>query len=221
MQKLALFDLDNTLIDRLSAFHRWVAEFAARRGLTGDDASWMIALDADGSVPMAEFFGAVKERFGLPEPVEELWPAYRAELPGLVICPPEVLDGLAGLRAAGWRIGIVTNGMADNQSGKIHASGLADVVDGWAISDAEGVRKPDVRLFRIAAERCGLDLREGGWLIGDDPMNDIVGGHFAGLSTAWVDRGLIPWPVQGLQPRLTVTSAAEAIHVLLNDALQS
>ncbi|WP_336213157.1 HAD family hydrolase [Nonomuraea sp. LPB2021202275-12-8] len=119
VDKLALFDLDNTLVDRLDAFRRWVAEFADQRRLGEQDAAWMVELDADGSLPMDEFFAAVRKRFGLPAPAEVLLTAFRARMPELVVCPPEVLAGLGRLREAGWRIGLVTNGQVDNQTGKI------------------------------------------------------------------------------------------------------
>ncbi|NRQ38143.1 HAD-IA family hydrolase [Nonomuraea sp. NN258] len=192
MRPLVLFDLDNTLIDRLDGFRRWAAEFAAERGLAESDVSWLVETDADGSVPMDVFFGLVRARFGLPEPVDELWRRYRARLPYLVSCPVEVLDGLDRLRRAGWAVGIVTNGMADNQAGKIQRTGLAERVDGWAISGAEGVAKPDRRLFEIGARRCGARLAEGGWMVGDDPLKDIAGGRAAGLRTIRIDRGPAP-----------------------------
>ncbi|MFI7699182.1 HAD family hydrolase [Nonomuraea sp. NPDC049480] len=187
---LALFDLDNTLIDRLAAFERWAAEFAAERGLGPAAVEWLVETDADGSMPMDVFFGLVRERFEPAEPAAELWRAYRARLPHLVTCRAEVLDGLDRLRAAGWAVGIVTNGMTDNQTGKIRRTGLAERVDGWAISGAEGVRKPDVRLFEIGAGRCGTSLAGGGWMVGDDPDKDVAGGRDAGLRTIWIDRGV-------------------------------
>ncbi|TMR11190.1 HAD family hydrolase [Nonomuraea turkmeniaca] len=188
---LVLFDLDNTLIDRLGAFERWTAEFATDRGLGAAAVSWLVETDADGSVPRDVFFELVRARFGLAEPAEELWRSYRARLPYLVSCPDEVLDGLHRLRASGWAVGIVTNGMADNQTGKIRRTGLAERVDGWAISGAEGVRKPDVRLFEIGAGRCGRSLAGGGWMVGDDPEKDVAGGRAAGLRTIWIDRGVV------------------------------
>ncbi|MEV4013101.1 HAD-IA family hydrolase [Nonomuraea angiospora] len=208
---LALFDLDNTLIDRLAAFELWAAEFAAERGLGEGAVAWLVAADADGSLPMDAFFRQVRERFGLAEPADELWAAYRARLPHLVHCPGEVLDGLDRLRAAGWAVGIATNGMADNQTGKIERTGLATRVDGWAISGAEGVRKPDVRLFEIAARRCGTSLEPGGWVIGDDPEKDVAGGRRAGLRTIWIDRGV----TGGVVADHTVTDALSAIELLI------
>src|SRR5262245_51391477 len=121
---LALFDLDNTLIDRLAAFERWAALFAAERKLPAGATDWLVETDADGSVPMEMFFGLVRERFGLPDPPQVLWQDYRRRLPDLIYCRPEVLSGLQRLRAAGWTVGIVTNGATDNQTAKIRRSGL-------------------------------------------------------------------------------------------------
>jgi putative hydrolase of the HAD superfamily len=122
-----------------------------------------------------------------------------------------VLDGLDRLRAAGWAVGIVTNGMTDNQTGKIERTGLASRVDGWAISGAEGVRKPDARLFEIAAGRCGAPLR-GGWMVGDDPAKDIDGGRRAGLRTIWIDRGRAATEPAADQ---IVTGALAAVELLI------
>ncbi|GAA3226188.1 HAD family hydrolase [Nonomuraea helvata] len=123
-----LFDLDNTLIDRLGAFRLWAAEFAAQRGLGEEAVPWMV-----------------------------------------------------------------------------------DRVDGWAISGAEGVRKPDVRLFEIAARRCGASLHSGGWVVGDDPGKDIAGGRDAGLRTIWIDRGV----TGGVVADHTVSDARSAIELLI------
>jgi putative hydrolase of the HAD superfamily len=215
VQRLALFDLDNTLVDRLMAFRAWAAEFAAARGLGRGGVEWLVEADADGSVPMLDFFTSVRERFGLADPADELWAGYRARLPELVTCRPEVLEGLMRLRAAGWLVAIVTNGMTDNQLGKIQRTGLAGHVNGWAISGAEGVGKPDARLFEIAARRCGATLDGGGWAIGDDPEKDIAGGRGAGLGTVWIDRGT-PWPAASVAPDHAVTDVTHAVTYLLS-----
>ncbi|MGP3929612.1 HAD family hydrolase [Nonomuraea sp. KM88] len=212
---LALFDLDNTLIDRLDAFRRWTAEFASERGLGEGAASWMVELDANGSVPMETFFELVRERFRLPEPAGELWRAYRARLPQLVSCRAEVLAGLDRLRAAGWAVGVVTNGRADNQTGKLESTGLASRLDGWAISGAEGVSKPDVRLFEIGIRRCGASPAAGGWMVGDDLTNDVGGGRGAGLRTIWVDRGTVAEPSGGGADHV-VTDVVAAIDWLVD-----
>jgi FMN phosphatase YigB (HAD superfamily) len=75
---------------------------------------------------MDAFFATVRDQFALAEPVEQLWQQYRRHMPELATCRAESVDALTRLRLAGWRIGIVTNGMTDNQLGKIRNTGLAD-----------------------------------------------------------------------------------------------
>ncbi len=133
-------------------------------------------------------------------------------MPHLVRCRTEVLDGLAGLRASGWRVAIVTNEMADNQFGKIRNTGLANIVDAWALSGAEGIRKPDVGIFEIAAQRCGVTLNRGGWMIGDNLTADVAGGRAAGLCTIWIDRG--KWLDEECKADHVVTDVTQAMEIL-------
>lgn len=131
----------------------WPVEFVEVHRLGSGAVEWLVDLDGSGLAHRGEFFARVRERYGLANEVDELWAAYRRRMPHLVTCIPDLLGGLAELRASGWRVGIVTNGMADNQLGKIERTGLVDVVDGYACSGAEGARKPDRRLFEIAGAR--------------------------------------------------------------------
>ncbi|MET9679167.1 hypothetical protein [Streptomyces coeruleorubidus] len=71
VQRLALFDLDGTLVDRRLAFSAWAAEFAGERQLGGQAAGWLVAADRQGAVPRDQFFREVRKRFGLAEAAEE------------------------------------------------------------------------------------------------------------------------------------------------------
>lgn len=213
MQRLALFDLDNTLIDLDGAFRIWAQEFAEKRDLGHGAVDWLIVLDREGLPHREAFFAKVQKHFTLPDPVEELWAGYRRRMPYLVRCQPEVLAGLSELRAAGWLVGIVTNGTADNQLGKIQRTGLANTVDAYALSGIEGIRKPDTGLFEIAARRCGASIADGGWMVGDHPIADIDGGNAAGLRTIWIDRGA--WPGHEHSPDYVVTDVIHAMNILL------
>jgi HAD superfamily hydrolase (TIGR01549 family) len=68
------------------------------------------------------------------------------------------VDALRRARHSGFRIAVVSNGDARRQRAKINAMCLEDIVDGCVISGEVGVRKPDRRIFEIAAERAGADL---------------------------------------------------------------
>ncbi|MET8048766.1 HAD-IA family hydrolase [Streptosporangium sp. NPDC005286] len=212
MQRLALFDLDNTLISLDEAFQVWAGKFAAEHGLEHGAIDWLLALDRAGCPHREVFFAKVRDRFTLPEPVDELWSRYRQRMPYLVHCRPEVMDGLSRLRASGWKVAIVTNGTADNQLGKIQRTGLAKAVDAYALSGIEGIRKPDIGLFEVAAKRCGAVLADGGWMVGDNPVTDIGGGRAAGLRTVWLNRET--WSGQEHEADHVVTDVLQAMEIL-------
>lgn len=217
MQALALFDLDRTLVDSDAAFRVWAREFVVNHGLHDEALTVLFDIDASHSGPKDSFFVTVCQTFGLSIPPGQLWEQYRRRMPELASCRGEDIDALRLLRRAGWRIGIVTNGMADNQLGKIRNTGLDRLVDGWCISGDVGVRKPDPEIFRLAAERCGVSSGGGGWMIGDDLAADVAGGQAAGLRTIWLRarRGAESWPPAGSVPDVSADSVAAAVGVLL------
>jgi FMN phosphatase YigB (HAD superfamily) len=214
VQRLVLFDLDDTLVDQAGAFSQWAAGFAATYALPADAVSWLIAANHRITGPKDRLFTAIRRHFGLTPSIEVLWAQYRARMPELVQLRPHVLDGLAALRAHGWRLGIVTNGMPDNQIAKIERTGLAAHVDGYCVSGDIGVRKPDPRIFGIAAERCGSSLEAGGWIIGDSPTLDVDGGRCAGLNTYWISHKR-QWPADQPPPDRTAHDTHIAMQKLL------
>lgn len=178
MRRLACFDLDNTLIDRDGAFLAWARWWVDRAGLGADAVDWLVAHDNGGFTPRGELFSAFQVRFGVAVSVD----SYDQEHPSFTRVEPAVLEGLAALRTAGWRIAVITNGGVIQQTRKLEHTGIAAAVDYCCISEAIDVRKPDPRIFSIAAENTGAAL-DGGWMVGDHPSHDIAGGINAGLST--------------------------------------
>jgi HAD superfamily hydrolase (TIGR01549 family) len=187
MAPLALFDLDDTLIAMAPAFRRFAQDFAESFALPAGAEEWLVE-EWNPYQRRVEFFARVRERYALAEPVDDLWRLYRTRMPEFVELRDEVRAGLVALRHAGWRLGIVTNGEADNQLGKIERTGLDRLVDAVAVSGALGIRKPDPEIFRIAAEGAGCPLSDGGWMVGDNPHADVEGGAAVGLRTVWIDR---------------------------------
>ncbi|GAA1565096.1 hypothetical protein GCM10009804_22260 [Kribbella hippodromi] len=179
--RLVCFDLDNTLIDRDGAFRSWARWWTDRAGFGADAYEWLVAHDNGGYRPRAELFAGFEQRFGVRISVDE----YDRDHPTFTWVDDAVLAGLASLRAAGWRLAVVTNGAVVQQTGKLTHTGIADAVDYCCISEAVGVRKPDPRIFAIAAEGAGASLA-GGWMVGDHPAYDTAGGKAAGLTTVQV-----------------------------------
>ncbi|MEU4194297.1 HAD family hydrolase [Kribbella sp. NPDC026611] len=180
--RLVCFDLDNTLIDRDAAFLKWARWWAGVSGLDESAVDWLVAHDNGGFRPRTELFALARKRFVLAAPVEELVASYNEEHPLFTWVEPAVLDGLAELRAAGWRVAVVTNGETAQQDLKLEYTQLVDAVDHVCVSGTVGVRKPDRRIFELAAAGAGAGL-DGGWMVGDHPAYDIAGGINAGLHT--------------------------------------
>ncbi|MCZ1012653.1 HAD family hydrolase [Streptomyces lydicus] len=213
MARLVFFDLDGTLADRQSALSDAVTSLCRSHTLPPDAEQWLRTELADRA--NADDFARLREAFGLDVPAADLWQEYVDLMSAAVTCRPEVLEGLARLRAAAWTIGVVTNGAGDIQRAKLATTGLADLVDGVAVSGDLEIRKPDLRLFQLGATRCGVSLADGGWMVGDNPAGDIGGGHQAGLRTIWL-RGR-PWPDGLPAAHYVVADVADAITILLNE----
>jgi FMN phosphatase YigB (HAD superfamily) len=210
---LLLCDLDDTLVDRSRIFDLWADEFIRAHGLTPQDRAWLNELDGSGMTERVDFWTGVKTRVGLVAPVDALVADWGVNFPLRFRCDEGVLEALADAKARGWSLGIVTNGDADVQARKLAASGLDAVVDSVCISGAEGIHKPDQRLFALAAERAGAALTSG-WMIGDNPQADIAGARSAGLRTVWLSRGRI-WPIEDFEPDHQAADPAAAIkHVI-------
>jgi HAD superfamily hydrolase (TIGR01509 family) len=212
---VALFDLDNTLVDREAAFRRWAEQFAHRRGLRQEAVDWLCEADHDGYAPRPKMFAEAIEHLGLREQVEDLIAGYWHDYLAAYRPDPEVTEAVRRLREAGWRIAIVTNG-ASTQHEKIARAGLVDLVDACCVSEEVGMPKPDGRIFAEALRRLGRsdNEKEAGWMVGDAPGPDIAGGKEAGLQTIWMHRGR-SWAIPDFHPEVEVGTVELAVEVML------
>jgi putative hydrolase of the HAD superfamily len=208
---LALFDLDNTLVNRTGAMRSVVERLCAAHGVHPADVPRIAEALRERAYPAT--FATLRREFHLPSPALALWDWYVDAIAAAVTCPPEISAGLAQLRACGWTVGIVTNGATDIQRAKLHATGLDQVVDAICISDDIGSRKPEPAIFHAAADRCGLPLTEG-WMVGDNPDTDIAGAHGVGLRTIWIAAGR-EWTHDSRPADHNVADATGAVKHLL------
>ncbi|MFE6908122.1 HAD family hydrolase [Streptomyces erythrochromogenes] len=212
MQRLVLFDLDDTLIDRRRALEGALDRFASRHGLTADARASMLTLLAERA--SVDHFSMIREAHGLATCPRDLWQDYLSDMAAFASCQAGVLAGLDELMARGWRVGVATNGSADIQRAKLDTTGIVRHVHAVCISEEIGVRKPDPRLFSTAAGLCGAVPGDGGWMVGDDAVKDIAGGRSAGLATLWIGDPL-QWPTPVRTADRTAPSALLAIRLLL------
>lgn len=204
---LLLIDLDNTLIDRDAAFRRATGIFLDAHGLPASDVDTVMELDASGYTDRAVLASAIGARYGL-DPGAVLAFLRRGAREHAVITP-DTRRALLDARASGHRVVIVTNGLTDQQTGKIVNAGLDVLVDGWTVSEAVGAKKPDPAIFHAAAASIGEPL-DGAWVIGDRDDADIAGAAALGLSSVWLHLGR-EWTLPGLTPTRTAATVAEAI----------
>lgn len=123
----------------------------------------------------------------------------------------DVLPALDALEAAlpGVRFGIITNGEPEFQLGKLVRLGLEvghpGRIEHLVASGAEGVTKPDRRIFQVAVARFAADAPvSGAAYVGDRLRTDAIGAARAGLVGVWLNRsGARP-------PRPEATDAAAA-----------
>jgi putative hydrolase of the HAD superfamily len=213
--RLALFDLDNTLADRDGAFEAWARERAAE-WQPADPETALAAireLDGDGLRPRPAFLGDLRARFGLAAGVAELHAGFIAGCTARILLEPGAAEALASLRAAGFRLAIVTNG-GPTQHVKLDACGLRPLVDACVLSDEVGVRKPDPAIFALAAAAAGASL-DGAWMVGDRADADVAGAVAAGIASVWLHRGR-RWPDDlPYAPTAVAGSLAEAVREIL------
>jgi len=99
---------------------------------------------------------------------------------------PDALPALRDLRARGYRLGIVSNFEAW-LDGLLASLDVIPIVDAVVVSGAEGVEKPDRKIFDIALQRVGVPA-ERACYVGDSPHFDVEAARAAGMHALLIDR---------------------------------
>ena len=209
---VALFDLDNTLLDREAAFAGWAREFCATWGLPDGSHAELVAADDDGMRDREDMLADVRDRFGLEVPLDDLVGAYHVDYPAEFSFPDPSRAALRRLRSSGWKVAVVTNG-PKYQERKLEVTELGDEVDAVCVSAVVGSWKPDPGIFTEAARRCGCELE--GWMVGDSATADIRGGQGVGLRTIWFHRGRT-WDLDGPGPDAVAADIPSAVGIILD-----
>jgi HAD superfamily hydrolase (TIGR01662 family) len=126
---------------------------------------------------------------------------------------PSSTQVLIELRDEGYRLGLISNaGDENNVYRLIKKSNLDDFFDPILVSAAEGVRKPDTRLFEkvISAWELSADQVV---MVGDTLAEDIVGAKSAGMHQIWlkenVDTSENQILAEEIQPELIAPSLVD------------
>ncbi len=115
---------------------------------------------------------------------------------------PDVPEGVAALREAGFRLVTLSNGPASVAEALLGAAGLRDSFEALLSVEDAGAWKPTRRAYEHAARTCGTDPAEMA-LVAVHPW-DVDGAMRAGMGGVWLDRDGSPYPRVFLEPTVTV-----------------
>lgn len=104
---------------------------------------------------------------------------------------PGVLDTLAKLRKAGYRLWLLSNAQAVFTANELRLLGLGEQLDGIYLSSDYQCRKPDLRFYRTLIDERKLDVSKT-LMIGNDRQTDIAGAKAAGMATLYMHTDLTP-----------------------------
>jgi putative hydrolase of the HAD superfamily len=190
MIRAVFFDFDGTLYDRDAAIVRMAEEqFDTFRSELSVEKSvfveYVIAMDGHGHDRTPRLHHALAHILGFDDSLaERLEDCFRSRYPTYCRISEDDRNTLVSLKAAGAKLGLITNGPTIWQSRKIDSMGVAPLFDTILISEREGVEKPDPQIFHRALERCGVSARDS-MFVGDHPVVDIEGARNAGLIPVW------------------------------------
>jgi putative hydrolase of the HAD superfamily len=119
-----------------------------------------------------------------------------------------LLDRLA---CDGIAVGIVSNGAESSRRELVQRLAFDRRIRTLVSSERAGVRKPDVRIFELAARELGV-AADRCWFVGDHPVNDIQGARAAGMRAIWL-AGFHDWPSDDVET--TTISALSELGPLL------
>jgi 2-haloacid dehalogenase len=109
---------------------------------------------------------------------------------------PDVPGALARLRDGGHQLAVLTQSSADAAEAVLANAGIRNVFELVLSAPELGAFKPDDLAYKAALERAGVT---DAWFVAGHWW-DVAGAAYAGLSTAWISRTDLAYPVAMPEP---------------------
>ena len=192
--KAVLFDLDNTLLDRQTAFLQVAQAFyhsypVIRENSTREEVvSLLMSWDAFGIFPQHPFERALDAWPDIGMSTGEMMDWYYEELWKAMEPDKLALALLEDLNKEGIPWGVVTNG-GPVQHEKVKVAGLQHLAPFVIVSSDFGQEKPVPAIYHEALTALVGIPAENTLFVGDSPDTDIKGAQRVGILTAWVTLG--------------------------------
>lgn len=114
---------------------------------------------------------------------------------------PEVVAILAQLKAAGFKLAIISN--TDDAIIAGNVAQLGGHIDRVITAEQAGAYKPSPQIFRHAWKTLGIGMEDLVHICAS-PHLDLAAAHELGFRTVWVDRGTGRSPLDGFSPAAAV-----------------
>jgi putative hydrolase of the HAD superfamily len=208
--KAVFFDLDGTLLDRDASVKEFAVQQYQRhyRKLSHIPqavfTNRFIELDARGYLWKDKVYQQLEAEFTFKGTnAEDLLRDYLDYFHQTLVPFPNLAETLSKLRSMHLKMGIITNGRWDFQHASIRGLYIEDYFDVIAVSEREGISKPDRRIFQRAMARLGVMPYESVF-VGDHPVNDIEASQLCGMEAVWKrdlywGKAAVKWEIDDLE----------------------
>jgi putative hydrolase of the HAD superfamily len=229
--KAVLFDVDETLFDRILA-QKTVLELIVRQlpqVFTGYASERVLAAFLESDQLYTDMFNSGAASEGSRDKRSRLFlqllgidEKYTTTITGLYVkdyplVKAHVDDAIPVVKELSrkYKLGVVSNGFTDVQYRKLEAMGLRDLFSCVVLSEEFGIRKPDSRIFHRAASLLHVAPVECLY-VGDSYVNDVVGAKAAGMQACWLNRESLKMPDENVKPDFIIHRFEELPGLLEN-----
>lgn len=130
---------------------------------------------------------------------------------------PGSVETVRFLRDSGVSLALLTNGSSRCQRDKIERFELEQFFDQILIEEEIGLGKPDELIYQEALDRLEISARDA-WIVGDNPLWDIVIPQRLGIKGVWINNREMRAPAN-MKPFLTVKSFPEIRDHLVGETM--
>ncbi|MBT2659608.1 HAD family hydrolase [Bacillus sp. ISL-45] len=185
------FDFDGTLLDREASLVKFIEEQYERfkPELNKVDKQLyikrFIELDARGYVWKDKVYSKLLIEMNIAGVTwQELLEDYITNFKHYCTGFQNLHDVLGELKQMGLKMGMISNGKTHFQMANIKALGIEGYFDTILISEAEGLRKPDSRIFQKGLDVLAVSASRS-IFVGDHPENDVAASKRVGMMGIW------------------------------------
>lgn len=191
MIRAILFDLDRTLLDRDSSVRHFVEDqhhrFSSSLAVIPEEefCGLFEELDQQGYVSKENVYKQIVKMYDLnPLMSEQLHEDYNESFKHHCVAFSGLVELLDTLHAKRIQLGLITNGRGKFQMENIHALGIESYFEAILVSEIEGMKKPDSKIFHAALERMGVTAEESVF-VGDHLEKDVLAAEKIGMTGVW------------------------------------